>query len=110
MAKNSKKGAQRAATPAATPAAGAVEDVKPSGAVEAAEATEPSGAVEAAEAAIAKAAEKEAEAKRGHYIAEGKSITSKKGIVAAGDKVTQANWDEATFKKLCDSGVIIEVK
>ena len=46
----------------------------------------------------------------GHFIAEGKSVTSKKGIQAAGDKVDVSYWDEATFKKLVNAGVIVHVK
>lgn len=46
----------------------------------------------------------------GFYVAEGKSLTSKKGPVAANDKVTAANWDEDTLKRLVASGAVIEIK
>ena len=67
-------------------------------------------AKEKEEKEAAEAAEIAAKAKRGHFIAEGKSVTSKKGIVSAGDKVDASYWDEKTFKKLVDSNVIIHVK
>ena len=54
--------------------------------------------------------EAEAAAKCGYFVAEGKAITSKKGIVAGGDRVTVAHWDEATLKKLVESGAVKEIK
>ncbi len=66
------------------------------------------------EATAKELAEAEAEAKRGFFIAEGKAISCKKGILGPGDKVTPENLGnhdgEAVFKRLVESGAIVEVK
>ena len=67
------------------------------------------------EAAAEKLAEAEAEAKRGHFIAEGKCISCKKGILEAGHRVKPDYFGngkdgEAVFNGLVESGAIKEVK
>ena len=67
------------------------------------------------EAAAKKVAEAEAEAKRGHFIAEGKCISCKKGIMEAGDRVKPEYFGngkdgEAVFNRLVENGAIVEVK
>ena len=67
------------------------------------------------EAAAKELVEAEAEAKRGHFIAEGKCISCKKGILEAGHRVKPEYFGngkdgEAVFNRLVESGAIKEVK
>ena len=67
------------------------------------------------EAAAKKVAEEEAEAKRGHFIAEGKCISCKKGILSAGDRVKPEYFGtdkdgEEVLNRLVESGAVKEVK
>jgi len=56
--------------------------------------------------------EEEAKVEAGFYVAEGKSLTSKKGIVATGKKVDATFFPDgqSTLKALVKSGHITEVK
>lgn len=67
------------------------------------------------EAAAKELVEAEAEAKRGSFIEEGKSISCKKGILVAGDRVKPEFFGtgkdgEAVFNRLVESGAIKVVK
>lgn len=67
------------------------------------------------EVAAKEIAEIEAVAKRGHFIAEGKCISCKKGILEAGHRVKpeyfgHAQDGDAVFNRLVESGAIVEVK
>lgn len=70
-------------------------------------------------AADKKVADEKAAATRGHYVGQGKSLTSSKGNVAGapvgsevwkGDKVTPQHWGEGVFKRLVADGAVVEVK
>ena len=65
------------------------------------------------EAAAKKIVEAEAEAKRGHFIEEGKSISCQKGILSPGERVKPEYFGkdgESVLKRLVESGAIKEVK
>ena len=108
MSKDTKKGAQRAEGSAAAPVVKETPAAKetPKAVADTIKADKISVADEAAKAieAVEKAA------KRGYFVAEGKVLTSKKGMVSGGEKVTADNWDDATLEKLVVSGAIVKVK
>ena len=60
----------------------------------------------------AELAEKEAAAKRGNFIEEGKSVTSGRGILGPGERVTAKDFSggEAVLKNLIDKKVVRVVK
>ena len=123
MSNDNKKGAQRAGEPAAAPVVPAADAAPVVGETEAdkkakEEAKKDSEAKRARDRRAKEkqdkedkeAAEAEAEAKRGDFVGEGKSLTSKKGMVVAGDKVTAEHWDKETLEKLKVSGAVVTVK